>query len=132
MFDIHHIYHIQLIHALTPAYTSYVLCPPMFSDTFKLVSPLCTLSPLRGRVNSGGQESEVRVIPRARVQDQGLCRVRDQESKIRVIPRARVQGLEQGSRSGFKGQGQSSRVRAVRVSTGAGSVSVSRVSSQRS
>ena len=41
------------------------------------------MSPLRGRVNS-----------------------RDQESKIRVIPRARVQGLEQGSRSGLKGQGR--------------------------
>ena len=47
------------------------------------------------------------------MQDQGLCRVRDQESKVRVIPRARVQGLEQGSRSGFKDQGQNSRVRAV-------------------
>ena len=74
-----------------------------------------------------GQESEVTAIPRARVQDQGLCRVRDQESKVRVIPRARVQGLEQGSRSGFEGQGQNSRVRAVfrarvRVSTGAGSI----------
>ena len=113
MFDIHHIHHIQLLHALTPAYTSYVLCPPLFSDTFKLVSPLCTLSPLRGRANSGCQESKVTAIPRARVQDQGLCRGRDQESKVRVIPRARVQGLEQGSRSGFKDQGQDSRVRAV-------------------
>ena len=47
------------------------------------------------------------------MQDQGQCRVRGQESKIRVIPRARVQGLEQGSRSGFNDQGQSSRVRAV-------------------
>ena len=60
-----------------------------------------------------GEESEVTTIPRARVQDQGLCRVTGQESKVRVIPRARVQGLEQGSRSGFKDQGQNSRVRAV-------------------
>ena len=34
-----------------------------------------------------GQESKVRVIPRARVQDQGLCRVKGQESKVRVIPK---------------------------------------------
>ena len=40
------------------------------------------------------------------MQDQGQCRVRGQESKIRVIPRARVQDLEQV-------QGQDSRVRAV-------------------
>ena len=60
-----------------------------------------------------GQESEVTAIPRARVQDQGLGSVRDQESKGRGIPRASVQGLKQGSRSGFKDQGQNSRVRAV-------------------
>ena len=34
-----------------------------------------------------GEESEVTTIPRARVQDQGLRRVKGQESKVRVIPK---------------------------------------------
>ena len=60
-----------------------------------------------------GQESEVTAIPRARVQDQGLCRVRGQESKVRVIPKGQNAGSGagfkdriQGSGSEFKGQGR--------------------------
>ena len=56
-----------------------------------------------------GQESEVTAIPRARVQDQGLCRVKGQESKVRVIPKGQNAGFKvriQGSGSEFKGQGR--------------------------
>ena len=55
-------------------------------------------SDCRVRVRGMGQESNVKTIPRARVQGKGKSqRVKDRGlATVRAIPRARVQGHDQG------------------------------------
>ena len=57
------------------------------------------------KVRGRGQESQVRVGLKARMQGKGRGRIRGQDSTVRAIPRARVQGQGQG-----QGQRQESKV----------------------